>query len=212
MHQLVDKGLVRDVSDLYRLKRDDLMTLEGFAEVSSENVIKAIRSSRDTSLERFIYALGIPHVGSVAARDLARAYGGLDSLMKDGTDELAALDGIGPETASSIRAFFDSPENLTVVKNLLEQGIRIRSEQKKPGQATALSGKTVCFTGTLASMTRPQARAMAESLGAKVVDSVTKKLDILVAGADPGSKVDKARQLNIEILDEGRFLSMTQEA
>jgi len=212
VHQLVDQGLVRDVSDLYRLTRDELMTLEGFAEVSSENVIQAIRSSRETSLERFIYALGIPHVGSVAARDLAEAYGDLDSLMEAGTDELTALDGIGPETASSIRAFFDSPENVIVVKSLLEQGMRIRSEQGKPGPATALSGKTICFTGTLASMTRPQARAVAESLGAKVVDSVTKKLDILVAGADPGSKVDKARQLNIEILNEKRFLDLTQEA
>jgi DNA ligase (NAD+) len=212
IHQLVERGLVRDVSDLYRLTRDDLMGLDGFAELSSSNLHAAIQASRTTTFERFIHALGIPQVGVVAARDLARRFRGLDALMHAGADELTAIPGIGPEMARSIRSFFEAPENSEVIERLKQQGLTLQGPSDQPIRQTALTGLSVCFTGTLPSLTRNEARARAQAAGARVVDSVTKKLDILVAGAEPGSKLDKARSLGVRILTEEQFLDLLKEA
>lgn len=214
VQQLVEKDLVRDVSDLYRLTKDDFMTLEGFADLSSVNIVQAIQASRETTLERFIYALGIPHVGSVAARDLARRFGSLDAIMGAGMDELTSVDGIGHETARSIRAFFQTEENVRVVNRLIDLGMHIKYDEGRARdlKQSVLSGKSICFTGSLSSMTRTRAKAAVELLGARVVDSVTKNLDFLVVGDEPGSKVQKARSLNVQILDEEKLLKIIEEA
>jgi DNA ligase (NAD+) len=211
IHQLVERGLVRDVSDLYRLAKEDLRGLDGFAELSSANLHAAIQASRSTTLERFIYALGIPQVGIVAARDLARRFKGLDALMHAGMDELTAIPGIGPEMARSIMTFFQSQENRRVIEQLTEQGLSLHVPSDQPVRHTPLTGLSVCFTGTLPTMPRNEAKARALAAGARVVDSVSRKLDILVAGEEPGSKLDKARSLGVRILTEEEFLMLLKE-
>ncbi|HPJ94597.1 MAG TPA: NAD-dependent DNA ligase LigA [Deltaproteobacteria bacterium] len=210
IHQLVEKHLVEDISDLYNLTREDFLTLDGFAELSSENLITAIRLSKVTTLERFIFALGIPHVGSVAARDLARTFGTLDALMQADIDELTAVAGIGPEIAQSICSFFTTQENRGVLERL-KQWIRFKPAVQKSRPRTSLTGKTICFTGTLTFMPRAKAKERAEFSGAQVTDSITKNLDILVVGADPGSKLDKARALGVQILSEEQFMKLIEE-
>jgi DNA ligase (NAD+) len=209
--QLVAKDLIRDVSDLYVLKYEDLLELDGFAELSTSNLLASIESSKDTTLERFIFALGILHVGGVAARELAHRFGNLDNLMNARLDELTGIPGIGTEIARSVRDFFDTKENVEVIERLLKQGVRISSPQKVVQPKTILYGKTICFTGTLTSMTRSEAKERAEDLGAQVVDSVSRRLDFLVAAADPGSKLDKATTLGLKILSEGEFLEILKE-
>ena len=209
--QMVEKGLIKDVSDLYTLTEKALLGLDGFAELSASNLISSIQSSRNTSLERFIYALGIPHVGSVAARELADRFGTLDALMKAGLDELTDIPGIGMEIAHSINDFFDTKENTEVVDRLLKHGIQISVPPEVSRHQGVLSNKSICFSGTLTSMPRFEAKASAEALGARVVDSVSKKLDILVTGDQPGSKLDKARTLGVQILSEREFLAVLQQ-
>jgi len=209
--QLVEKSLIKDISDLYTLTEEVLLGLDGFAELSASNLLSSIQSSRDTSLERFIYALGIPHVGSVAARELANRFGSLDALMKAGLDDLTGIPGIGMEIARSINDFFDTKENGEVIGRLLKHGIRISAPPEVIRQQGALSNKSICFSGTLISMPRLEAKASAEALGARVVDSVSKKLDILVTGDEPGSKLDKARTLGVQILSEQEFLAILQQ-
>jgi DNA ligase (NAD+) len=208
IQQLVEKNFIKDISDLYALTYDDLMKLEGFADLSSSNLIAAIESSKNTSLERFIYALGIPHVGSVAARELDYRFRTLDALMGAQLDDLIHIPGIGMEIAQSIRSFFDTEENVEVIDRLLKQGVRISSPQKVVQRKTILTDKTICFTGTLSSMTRSEAKERAEALGAQVVDSVSKRLDFLVTGDDPGSKLDKATSFGVRVLSEDEFLAI----
>ena len=208
IQQLVEKNFIKDISDLYTLTHDDLMKLEGFADLSSSNLIAAIESSKNTSLERFIYALGIPHVGSVAARELAYRFRTLDALMGAQLNDLIRIPGIGMEIAQSIRSFFDTKENVKVIESLFKQGVRMSSPQNVVQRRTILSDKTICFTGTLSSMTRSEAKEHAEALGAQVVDSVSKRLDFLVTGDDPGSKLDKATSLGVRVLSEDEFLTI----
>lgn len=212
IHQLVEKGLVRDIADIYAVSRDDLLQLDGFADLSSTNLLGAIRSSRETTLERFIHGLGIPHVGGVAARDLVRRFGSLVAIISSTLDDLTAIPGIGPEIAQSVRSFFDAQENIQVIRRLLEHGISFLEE---PGARTAkptpISGKKICFTGTLSSMPRSDAARKAEAMGAQVMDSVSKKLDILVVGTDPGSKLEKARSLGVRVMDEQEYLGFITE-
>jgi DNA ligase (NAD+) len=210
VRQLVEKGLVKDVSDLYSLTEVDLMGLDGFAEQSSRNLIEAIERSRVRPLDRFIYSLGIPQVGVVASRDLSRAFGSLERLMGAGPEELMQVEGIGEETARSIREFFDNPANVRVIERLMERGVRPVGPAPR-GTGGPLEGRTICFTGSLESMTRAQAKAKAEARGARVVDGVSKNLDYLVAGRDPGSKLDRARSLGVGILEEKDFLGMVHE-
>jgi len=212
VQQLVDKGLVRDVSDLYRLTKDDLMTLEGFAEQSSSNLYAAIDVSRVRPLDRFIFALGIPHVGSVAARDLAAGFSSLDEFMSASRERLTSVQGIGDETADAILSFFDTPQNVEVIRRLQERGVRPGAVIPSAAPESPLKGKTICFTGTLSSMTRSQAQARARNLGARVVEGVSRNLDYLVVGRDPGSKADRAASLGVTVLGEDEFLAMTREA
>ncbi len=211
IQQLVDKGLVRDVSDLYTLTRDDLMQLEGFAELSTANLLNSIQKSKQTTLRRFLYGLGIPHVGQVAARDLADHFGSLDKVMGADKEELQAIRGIGKEMAQAISGFFSNERNRTIIRKLHQRGFVILEQQPSEPESTSLAGKKFCFTGTLESMTRSEAKNEVEARGGQVVSTVSSQLDYLVAGAEPGSKMDKATSLGTRILDENEFMKLIKE-
>ena len=153
IQQLVDKGMVRDVSDLYALTRDDLMQLEGFAELSTSNLLKSIQKSKQTTLRRFLYGLGVPHTGQVAARDLADHFGSLERIMEADKEELQAIRGIGKEMAQAISGFFSNERNRTIIRKLEQQGSKSSSNGLQNRKVFA--GAKFCFTGT-SSMTRPR--------------------------------------------------------
>ncbi|BCX88429.1 DNA ligase (NAD+) [Methylomarinovum tepidoasis] len=205
--QLVDKGLVRDVADLYDLTFEQLIQLERMGPKSAQNLLEAIERSKHTTLPRFLYALGIREVGEVTAQLLAEHFGLLERIMNAGEEELAQIPGIGPVVAHHIVTFFRQPHNREVIERLRRAGVHWEegapAEKPKP-----LAGKTFVFTGTLAAMTREEAKRRVEALGAKVSNSVSKKTDYLVMGENPGSKLDKARRLGVEILDENAFLDL----
>ncbi len=200
--QLVDGGIVRTPADLYKLGVAKLAALERMADKSAANVVAAIERSKSTTLARFIYALGVRHVGETTARDLARHFGNFDALLD--ADETALLDvpDVGPVLAQSIARFFAEPHNREVIEQLRAAGVHWRDEvpQRKP--AGPLAGKTFVLTGTLPTLTRDDAKARIEAAGGKVSGSVSKKTDYVVAGAEAGSKLDKARELDVSILDE----------
>ena len=203
--QLVDADLVKTPADVYALAASTLAGLERMGEKSAQNVLAAIERSRRTTLERFIYALGIRNVGEATARDLARHFGSLDRLIAAGEEELQQVKDVGPVVAMSIRQFFSERHNLDVIRKLRDPGTGVRWEehQGEPGRlAGALAGKTFVLTGTLPGMAREEARELIESRGGKVSGSVSKKTDYVVAGDDPGSKLARARELGVTILDE----------
>lgn len=209
--QMVEVLKVKDASGLFDLTYDDLLKLDGFADLSARNLLAAIDASKTVTLARFIYALGIPHVGSSKAEDLARHFGSLETLMQAPLEELRAVRGIGDEIAGAVVSFFANQQNSRIIAKLKERGITIRDVPPKATRPSRLSGKKICFTGTLATMTRSQAKQLAELYGAQVVESVGKQLDYLVAGADPGSKLAKARSFGITILDESGFRDLIKE-
>jgi len=202
--QLVDSGLVKDVADLYALTPAALRDLEGIAEKSSVNIVESVSKSRRRGFERLLFALGIRHVGSTTARDLARAFGSVDALAAATVEDLAKVAGIGSVVASSVRQFFDREENLALIDRLRAQEIGMVASGARSGH---LDGKTFLFTGELESMTRQEAGALVESLGGKVSSTVSKSVDFVVAGASPGSKLDKARKLGKAVLTEQEFLA-----
>ena len=211
IQQLVDKGMVRDVSDLYTLTRDDLMQMEGFAELSTSNLLNSIQKSKRSTLRRFLYSLGIPHVGQVAAKDLADRFGSLEKVMEADKEELQAIRGIGKEMTQAISGFFSNERNREIIRKLKHRGLEIPEQQPSEPESASLAGKKFCFTGTLESMTRSEAKQKVEGRGGQVVSSVGSQLDFLVAGAEPGSKLDKATSLGIRVLDENEFMRMIKE-
>ncbi len=212
VEQIVDVLHVSDASGLFTITKDDLLRLDGFAELSANNLLEAISSRKDISLNRFIYSLGIRHVGTTTASDLTRRFKSLDDLMAAGMDELTEIRGIGREVAASVYNFFRNGDNRAEIERLLKAGVLPVSDYTVPADSNSLiSGKRICFTGTLEKMPRSEAKKIAEALGAIVVDSVGKQLDYLVAGADPGSKLDKAIKLGIAVLDEAGFLDIVNE-
>jgi DNA ligase (NAD+) len=213
--QLVDRGLVKTSADLYQdsLSAPVLAELERMAEKSAENVVRAIDRSRATTLARFIYALGIRNVGEATAADLARHFGSLDRLAAADEEELEQVQDVGPVVAISIRRFFTEPHNLEVIKQLRAGGVHW--EESAPAQGSkggALAGKTFVLTGTLPSMTRGEARERIESRGGKVAGSVSRKTDYVVAGAEAGSKLEKARTLGITLVDEEGLRKILRES
>ncbi len=205
--QLVDKGVVHTVADLYALTLDDLVALDRLAEKSSRNLLEAIDRSRRTTLARFIYGLGIRHVGEHLAQVLAERFQTIDALEKATVEDLVEVDEVGPRVAESIRNFFDEPRNKHVVDELLAHGLRFG----KPARRTApgpLDGKVFVFTGSLGDMKRGDAKRLVEALGGAVASSVSKKVDYVVVGEDPGSKLDRARELGIQIVAEDEFKKM----
>jgi DNA ligase (NAD+) len=207
--QLVDYGTVRNPADLYYLDKEKLMRMERLAEKSSENILRAIERSKKPPLDKFVYALGIRHVGEHIARLLVRKFGSLDGIIRAAEEDLAATEGIGSVIAKSIADFFREPGNRIVIDKLREAGVRPR--ETAPAREAALSGKTFVFTGTLPNLKRSEAKAMAEALGAETSESVTRKTDYVVAGDSPGSKIDKAREWNIPVLSEEEFLKMIRQ-
>ena len=207
--QLVDAGLVRTPAELYKLGVAKLAALERMAEKSAANVFAAIEKSKDTTLARFIYALGIRNVGEVTAKDLARHFGSLDALMDAGIEPLQAAPDVGPIVAASIAAFFGEPHNREGMAQLRAAGVRWK--EGKPAvsaSAGAFAGKIVVLTGSLAAMTREAAKERIEALGGKVAGSVSTKTGYVIAGEEAGSKLDKARELGVTVLNEAQFLKL----
>jgi DNA ligase (NAD+) len=202
IRQLVAAGLVRDLPDLYRLNRAELLALEGFADKSTDNLLNAIDASRGNDLWRLLHGLGIPHVGAQSARDLARHFATLDQLAAATDAELQAVDGIGPVMAAAIVAWFADPANRERLHRLtVDAGCNTRASETAPA-AGPLHGKTFVLTGTLPSLTRDEAAALITAAGGTVVGSVSNKTDYVVAGASAGSKLARARALNVPVLDE----------
>jgi DNA ligase (NAD+) len=200
VEQLVDKKLVNDVADLYSLSREQLAGLERMGEKSADNVIAALEKSKQTTLARFLYALGIREVGEATAKVLAESYGDFAPLREASLEELQQLPDIGPVVAQHIVTFFQQPHNQEVIDKLLTAGISWR--KSKAAKRQPLVGQTFVLTGTLQGMTRDEAKSALEALGARVSGSVSKKTSYVVVGSDPGSKLQKAHQLDVPVLDE----------
>lgn len=200
VNQLTERGLVKNVADIYRLTKDDLLTLDRMGDKSAQNVLDEIEASRELPLERVIYGLGIRFVGERTAEFLAAHFGSLDAVMKAGVEELQEVNEVGPRIAESIHEFFAEPRNRELVTQLRKAGLKFEGVKKQRG--TKLAGKTFVLTGTLATYSRDEAKQMIEDAGGKVTGSVSKKTDYVVAGADPGSKLAKARELGVNVIGE----------
>ena len=205
--QLIEKGLIKQFSDIYRLELNEIITLERMGRKSAENLIQQIEKSRGVPLDRFITALGIRHIGEFSSKLLANYFGNINKLMQAEFDELLSIEGIGPEMANSLINFFFSETGRKTIDDLLEVGVLPYWTQQK-ARRLDLSGKRLLFTGGLNSMSREEAKKQVEDAGGKVVSAVSKSLDYLVVGKDPGSKLNKARQLGIKIISEDDFLQL----
>ena len=209
--QLVDENIIRSLPDLYVLDVATLAQLPRMAEKSAQNLVDALEKSKDTTLNRFLFALGIRHVGESTAKDLARHFGSLDAIMQADSGQLLAVPDVGPVVAQSIADFFGEAHNREVVQQLRALGLHWEERAGVSTQSLPLSGKTFVLTGTLASMSRDEAKSRLEALGAKVAGSVSKKTDCVVAGTEAGSKLDKARELNVPVWDEQQLLEQFKE-
>jgi DNA ligase (NAD+) len=200
--QMVDAGVIRTLPDLYRLGLANLVALDRMGDKSAQNVLAALEKSKATTLPRFLYGLGIRHVGESTARDLARHFGKLDGVMDAGVEQLLQVPDVGPIVAESVHAFFQQPHNREVIEQLRACGVHWEEGEPAVQAHKPLSGKTVVLTGTLPTLSRDEAKELLEAAGAKVAGSVSKKTDYVVAGAEAGSKLDKARELGVAVLDE----------
>ncbi|HSG29895.1 MAG TPA: NAD-dependent DNA ligase LigA, partial [Candidatus Krumholzibacterium sp.] len=204
---MVDSGLVSGIADLYRLTREQLLELEGFADKSADNLIAAIEASRTKELERFIFALGIRNVGEHVAGILAAKFGSIEAIAEASPESLTAIHEIGPEVSRSITAFFGSERNRQEIAEMFAMGVS-PAPPETPSGPLPLEGRTFVFTGTLEVLTRAEAKRMVQQLGGKASSSVSGKTDYVVAGADPGSKYEKAVRLNVPVLGEEEFLEL----
>ena len=208
VEQLVDAGIVRTLPDLYRLGLVALASLDRMADKSALNLLDALQTSRQTTLPRFLFGLGIRHVGEATAKALARHFGSLDAIMDASTEQLLEVADVGPIVAQSIRLFFDQPHNREVVAQLRACGVVWEEGAPAPTTPKPLSGKTFVITGTLPGMGRDEARDRIEAAGGKVAGSVSRKTNFVVAGAEAGSKLDKALELGVPVLDEAGLKEM----
>jgi len=204
---LVEKGWVKSITDIYRLKRDDLLTLSKSVEKSTDNLLAAIDASKRVELWRFINGLGITHVGVAAAKDLALKFGSLEALAEAKRDDLLTIEGIGETMADAIITYFNEPKNRTLVSRLLTIGVAPIAPAR-PAGGSALAGKTFVLTGTLPTLTREAAAAKIEAAGGKVSGSVSRKTSYVLAGEETGSKLEKAKSLGVSVIDEAEFLRM----
>jgi len=210
VEQLVDKGVVKDPADLYTLDIPTLAGLERMAEKSASNILAALERSREVSTDRFLYSLGIPLIGEYVARLLMLAFGDIDTLASKTADELRRVRGIGPEVAQGVTTFFREPRNMDMIGRLLKAGVKpIPLKAPSADEGHPLADKTLVFTGTI-SMPRDEAKRIVEEAGGKVSSSVSRKTDFVVAGDEPGSKLDKARDLGVTVLTEEQFLALAQ--
>jgi DNA ligase (NAD+) len=206
--QLVDGEVVKTLPDLYRLGLTSLAALDRMAEKSAQNILDALQKSKQTTLPRFLYGLGIRHVGESTAKDLARHFGKLDAIMTASVEQLMEAPDVGPVVAQSIRTFFEQAHNREVVEQLRACGVQWEEGEPAPRAQLPLAGQTFVLTGTLPTLSREEAKEMLEAAGAKVSGSVSKKTHYVVAGEEAGSKLDKARELGVPVLDEAGLLAM----
>jgi len=200
VNQLTERRLVNNVADIYRITKDDLLKLERMGDKSAQNVLNEIEASKKLPLQRVIYGLGIRFVGERTAEFLAEHFGSLASIMNASEEELEQVNEVGPRIAQSIAEFFQEPRNRDLVEQLRNAGLTLKGKRKERG--TKLAGQTFVLTGTLAHYSRDEAKKMIEDAGGRVASSVSKKTDFVIAGADAGSKLDKARELGVKIVDE----------
>ena len=212
VEQLVDSGIVRTPADLYKMGLLALVGLERMAEKSANNLLAAIEKSKQTTLARFIYALGIRNVGEATAKDLARHFGRLERVLAADAEQLMQVSDVGPVVAQCLRQFASEPHNLEVVEQLRAAGViwnESEDESKaQPASGNTMAGKVFVLTGTLPTLTREEARALIEASGGKVSGSVSRKTDFLLAGAEAGSKLEKARELGVTVIDEAQLRSL----
>ena len=205
LQQLIDRKLVKDPADLYHLTKDQLLSLEGFADKSAQNLLDRLEASKSTTLQRFLIALGIGSVGWTMAGLLADHFGAIERVESAGIDDLRAIGGVGPTVAETVHDYFQLEASRALIARLLQAGIVLKQPERRDGP---LTGKTFVLTGTLSSLTRGQAEDRIKTLGGTVGSNVTKKTDYLLVGADPGSKLEKAQRLKVPILDEAAFLAL----
>src|ERR1700693_3019352 len=203
--QVIDRGWVEDPSDLYRLTKEQVVQLEGFAEKSGENLVDRVAESRRPQLGRFLYSLGIPQVGEATAELLAADFGTIEKLRAASEEDLMHVEGVGPSMAKEVHMYFQG-HGKELVDKLLEAGVQPQAVEA-PGEGP-FTGKTFVFTGTLETMSRPDAEALVRRLGGKAGSSVSSKTDYVVAGPAAGSKVERAQKLKLAILDEEQFLAL----
>jgi len=207
-NQLAERELVKNVADIYKLTLDQLMSLERMGRKSAQNVLDEIEASKKLPLERVIYGLGIRFVGERTAQFLAEHFGSMDALMQASLEQLEEVNEVGPRIAASIREFLDEPKNRELVEELRKAGLQFQGKKRERG--TSLAGKTFVLTGTLANYSRDQAKKMIEDAGGRVSGSVSRKTDYVVAGADAGSKLEKARELGVKVVDERGMLELVE--
>ncbi|MBU4302588.1 MAG: NAD-dependent DNA ligase LigA [Actinobacteria bacterium] len=206
--ELLTRGSIGDVADIFYLKPRDLFGIPGFKEKSVANILGAVDAARDRPLWRLLFGLGIRHVGSHVARVLAGPFPSMDMLAAAGEDELLEVDGVGPQIAESVVLFFGQKENMRVIEKMRRAGVRMAAYRERRASGGALEGKTFVLTGTLPGYTREEASEIIEALGGRVTGSVSKKTDYVLVGDDPGSKLEKARGLGVSIVDENEFKRM----
>jgi DNA ligase (NAD+) len=206
IEQLIQAGFVHDVADIYTLTTDQLMSLDRFAEKSATQLIEAIAASKQQPLSRLLFGLGIRHVGQTVAEVLSRHFGSMDALVTASREEIADVRGVGDIIAQAVRHFFEQPSARELVQKLAGHGLML-TEPRRAAADGALRGQTVVITGTLPTLSRAQATSLVEEAGGRVTSGVSKATSFVVAGTDPGSKLEKARALGVETIDEAELLA-----
>jgi len=206
--QLVETNVIRTLPDLYKLGLTSLAALDRMAEKSAQNIVDALEKSKQTTLPRFLFGLGVRHVGEATAKDLARHFGKLDAIMDATEEQLLEVNDVGPIVAKSIHTFFAQAHNREVVEQLRACGVTWEEGEPAAQASKPLTGKTFVLTGTFPTLSRDQAKDLLEAAGAKVAGSVSKKTSYVVAGTEAGSKLDKANELGVIVLDEAAMLEM----
>jgi DNA ligase (NAD+) len=211
VEQLVDAGVIHTLPDLYRLGLTALASLDRMASKSAQNIVEALEKSKQTTLPRFLFGLGIRHVGEATAKELAKHFGQLDAIMDASVEALLQVNDVGPIVAQSLRTFFDQPHNREVVEQLRACGVRWPEGEPTSGGPKPLVGKTFVVTGTLPTLGRDAVKDLIEAAGGKVSGSVSKKTSFVVAGTEAGGKLDKAQELGVTVLDEAALLEMIND-
>ncbi len=208
INQLIDSNLVRDAADLYSLQKEELLTLERMGEKSADNLLKAIAASKENELDKLLFALGIRHVGAKVARILAEEFGSVEKLLAAQPEELSQIKDIGEKIAESVVTWLSVPANIDLLERLAAAGLKMEFVTRAKSEGNPFFGKTLVFTGTMPTLGRAEAQTMAQDVGAKVSGSVSKKTDYVIAGAEAGSKLDKANALGVTVIDEAEFLRL----
>ena len=208
INALLDAGLVRDAADLYSLRKEDLLKLERMGEKSADNLLAALAESKKNELDKLLFALGIRHVGAKVARILATEFGSMEKLQQAQPEELAQIRDIGDKIAESAVTWLNVPANIDLVERLAAAGLTMTFTPPASQEDNPFFGKTLVFTGTMPTLGRAEAKTMAQDVGAKVSGSVSKKTDYVIAGAEAGSKLEKAQQLGVTVIDEAEFLRL----